>query len=48
MWSHLASLVNPRFKEKRDAVASFMNPKQIAEAKKMASECQAANFKNCD
>jgi len=48
MWSNLASLVNPRFKEKRDAVASFMNQKQIAEAKKMSSECQARTFKNCD
>jgi hypothetical protein len=48
MWSSLASLTTPRYKEKTDAIASFMNPKQITEAKKMASECRARTFKNCD
>lgn len=35
-------------KKKRDAMASVMTPTQIAEAQKLARECQARNFKNCD
>ena len=32
----------------RNAVAAKMTPQQIAEAQKLARECQARNFKNCD
>jgi TPR repeat protein len=32
----------------RDTTASKMTPQQIAEAQKLARECQARNLKNCD
>ncbi len=32
----------------RDMIAKQMTPQQIAEAQKLARECQARNFKNCD
>jgi hypothetical protein len=32
----------------RDIVAEKMAPPQIAEAQKMARECQQRNFKGCD
>ena len=31
-----------------DIVAKLMTPQQIAQAQKLARECQARNFKNCD
>ena len=48
MWSNLASVSSEENKKKRDAIASFMTGQQIAEAQKLARECQARNFKNCD
>jgi hypothetical protein len=48
MWSNLASVNSEENKKKRDAIGSFMTPQQIAEAQKLARECQARNFKNCD
>jgi len=48
MWSNLASIRQQTFILKRDAIASAMTPQQIAEAQKLATECQARNFKNCD
>jgi hypothetical protein len=32
----------------KEQVTKLMNPKQIAESEKLAKECQARNFKNCD
>jgi hypothetical protein len=32
----------------RNLVAARMTPQQIAEAQRLARECQARNFKNCD
>lgn len=34
--------------EKRDLLAARMTPQQIAEAQKLARECQQHNFKGCD
>ena len=34
--------------QNRDLVAKMMTSQQIAEAQKLARECQARNFKNCD
>jgi len=44
----LATVSNNEYQKKRDAIASFMTAQQIAEAQKLARECQARNFKNCD
>ena len=49
MWFSLASAVgNKNAVKGRDLVAAKMTPQQIAEAQKLARECQARNFKNCD
>ena len=48
MWSNLASVNSEENKKNRDIVAKQMTPQQIAEAQKLARECQARNFKNCD
>ena len=48
MWSNFAAIKNEEFKKKRNAIASFMTAQQIADAQKLARECQARNFKNCD
>jgi hypothetical protein len=49
MWFNLAAL---KSKEKsaaaRDAISKLMTQQQVAEAQKLARECQARNFKNCD
>ena len=34
--------------ENRDIVAARMTTQQIAAAQKLARECQARNYKNCD
>ena len=34
--------------ENRDGVANRMTPQQIADAKKLARDCQALQFKGCD
>jgi hypothetical protein len=49
MWFNLAAANGdiPATK-KRDLIATKMTPQQIAEAQKLARDCQARNFKNCD
>ena len=49
MWFNLAALKGYSVGVKsRDIVAKRMTSQQIAEAQKLARECQARNFKNCD
>jgi len=49
MWWNLAAVGGVQLAVKgRDMIASMMTPQQIAEAQKLAKECQARNFKNCD
>ena len=49
MWYNLAAVSGDSSAVKnRDIVAAKMTPQQIAEAQKLARECQAPNFKNCD
>ena len=49
MWFNLATAGGSSDVIKnRDRVAARMTPQQIAEAQKLARECQARNFKNCD
>ena len=49
MWFNLAAVNGDSLAVKnRDLVAKMMTPQQIAEAQKLARECQARNFKNCD
>ena len=49
MWWNLAAVTgHANAVKNRDIVAKRMTPQQIAEAQKLARECQARNFKNCD
>jgi TPR repeat protein len=49
MWLNLAAIGGDADAVKsRDITARKMTPQQIAEAQKLARECQARNFKNCD
>ena len=49
MWWNLAAVTgNADAVKNRDMIAKQMTPQQIAEAQKLARECQARNFKNCD
>jgi TPR repeat protein len=49
MWLNLAAVKGGSDAVKnRDIVAEKMTRQQIAEAQKLARECQARNFKNCD
>jgi TPR repeat protein len=49
MWLNLAAVTGDAFAVKnRDIIAARMTPQQIAEAQKLARDCQARNFKNCD
>ena len=49
MWYNLAAIKGDSVEVKnRDIVANKMTSQQIAEAQKLARECQARNFKNCD
>ena len=49
MWWNLAAVTGDSVPvENRDIAAKRMTPQQIAEAQKLARECQARNFKNCD
>ena len=49
MWFNLAAAAgNLNAVEGRDIIVRLMTPQQIAEAQKLARECQAGNFKNCD
>jgi hypothetical protein len=49
MWVNLAGVSGDAKSVKlRDALAAIMTPQQIAEAQKLARECQQRNFKGCD
>ena len=49
MWWNLAAVKGDADAVKnRDLVAAHMNTQQIAEAQKLARECQARNYKNCN
>jgi len=49
MWVNLAAVSgNSMVLKNRDIISAKMTPQQIARAQKMARECQARNFKNCD
>ena len=49
MWYNLAAVKGDADAVKsRDIIAKKMTTQQIAEAQKLARECQARNFKNCD
>lgn len=48
IWFNLAAVKGDADAVKgRDFVAGKMTPQQMAEAQKLARECQARNFKNC-
>ena len=48
MWFNLAAVNGDANAVKnRDIAAKNMTPQQMAEAQKLARECQARNFKNC-
>jgi TPR repeat protein len=56
MWSDLATasgkegrfLTKDELAQMRSDLARQVSPKQVAEAQKMAKDCQANNFKGCD
>ena len=49
MWFNIAAVGGDSdTAKKRDALASKLTPQQIEQAQKLARECQARNFKNCD
>jgi hypothetical protein len=49
MWFNLAGTSGAVDAVKfRDLVAAKMTPQQIAEAQRLALECQQRNFKDCD
>ena len=49
MWFNLAAAKgNAGSVKNRDQATKMMTPLQIAEAQKLARECQARNFKGCD
>ena len=49
MWFNLAAAMgNADALKNRDIAARKMTPDQMAEAQKMARECQARKFKGCD
>ena len=49
MWNNIAAAKgNDSAKEKRDGVAKLMSPSQIAEAQKLARDCEKKYYKNCD
>jgi len=49
MWFNLAaSNGDINAKENREILAKRMAPSQIADAKKMARDCEKNNYKNCE
>jgi TPR repeat protein len=48
MWYNLSAVKNSSAAGFRDIIAKKMTSQQIAEAQKLARECQARNLKNCD
>jgi hypothetical protein len=48
MWFNLAASKGEEMaKKNREKVTEMMTPAQIAEAQKMARDCERKNFKNC-
>ena len=48
MWFNLAAVKGDAIAVKnRDIIAKRLTPQQMAEAQKLARECQARNFKGC-
>ena len=47
-WNLAATKGDPDSVKNRDVAAGRMTPQQIAEAQKLARECLARNYKNCD
>ena len=47
MWANLAAAAGADAANNRDITARKMTPQQIAEARKLARECLASNYKNC-
>ena len=49
MWFGFAAVSGyPAAAQGRDGIAKRLTTPQLAEAEKMARDCQASNFKNCD
>jgi hypothetical protein len=49
MWLNLAAdKGNGDAKKYRDALVRTMTPAQVAEAQKLARECEKRNYRNCD
>jgi hypothetical protein len=49
MWLNLAAANGNSASEKgRNLIAARMNPKQVAEAQKLAKKCLESNYKDCD
>ena len=48
MWANRAALKNTEYVKKRDAIASFMTPSQIAEAQKLAREWKPTTATSSD
>lgn len=49
MWWNIAASFGDKLAEKnRDEIETYMTRQQVAEAQRMALDCQAKNFKNCD
>ena len=49
MWFNLAAVKGDADAVKnRDIAAKRLTPQQMAEAQKLARECQSQNFKGCD
>ena len=47
-WSLAAAGGDSKSGEYRDSVSKILTPEQLAQAKKMASDCKARKFKGCD
>jgi len=49
MWFNLVtSKGSKKGRENREKATKIMTPAQIAEAQKMARECEKKNYKNCE
>lgn len=49
MWFNFAAAKGSGIAQKlRDKIAEFMSTDQLAESKKMATDCENSNFKKCD
>lgn len=49
MWINIAAAKgNSPAQEARDVIAKLMTPTQIAEAQKLARDCEKKKYKKCD